>query len=47
MNANLGKEKLFSLVLGRHKLRNTSNENGEIVPNHAISNNMFLVSTNF
>jgi endonuclease/exonuclease/phosphatase family metal-dependent hydrolase len=47
MNAKLGKEKVFNQVLGRHTLHNISNENGEMVANYAISNNMFLISTNF
>jgi hypothetical protein len=47
MNAKLGKEKLFSQVVGRHTLHNISNENGEIVANYAIGNDMFPISTNF
>ena len=47
MNAKLGKEKVFSQVIGRHTLQNMSNENGEMVANYAISNSMFLISTNF
>jgi len=47
MNAKLGKEKVFSQVVGRHTLHDISNENGEMVANYAISNDMFLVSTNF
>jgi len=47
MNAKLGKEKVFSQVIDRHNLYNISNENGEIVANYAISNGMFLISTNF
>ena len=47
MNAKLGKEKAFSQVVGRHTLHNISNENGEIVINYAISNDMFLINTNF
>ena len=47
MNAKLGKEKVFSQVIGRHTLHNISNENGEMVANYAISNGMFLISTNF
>jgi endonuclease/exonuclease/phosphatase family metal-dependent hydrolase len=43
MNAKLGKEKVFSQVVGCH----TSNENGEMVANYAISNDTFLISTNF
>ena len=38
MNAKLGKEKVFSQVIGRHTLHNISNKNGEIVSNYAISN---------
>ena len=47
MNAKLGKEKVFSQVVGRHTLHDISNENGEMVANYAISNDMFLTSTNF
>jgi hypothetical protein len=47
MNAKLGKEKVFSQVVGCHTLHNVSNENGELVANYAISNDMFLISTNF
>ena len=46
MNAKLGKEKVFSQVNGHHTLHNISNKNGEMVANYAISNGMFLVSTN-
>jgi exonuclease III len=47
MNAKLEKEKVFSQVVGHHSLHNISNENGELVANYAISNDMFLISTNF
>jgi endonuclease/exonuclease/phosphatase family metal-dependent hydrolase len=47
MNAKLGKEKVFSQAVGSHTLHSISNENGEIVANYAISNYMFLISTNF
>jgi len=47
MNDKLGKEKAFSQVVGRHTLHNISNENGEMVANYAINNDMFLISTNF
>ena len=47
MNAKLGKEKVFSQVVGHHILHSIYNENGEMVANYAISNNMFLISTNF
>ena len=46
-NAKLGKEKVFSQVIGHHTLHNISNENGEMVANYAISTDMFLISTNF
>ena len=39
--------KVFSQVVGRHTLHDISNENGEMVANYAISNDMFLTSTNF
>ena len=41
------KKKTFHLVLGRYFLYDISNENGELAANYAISNDMFLVSTNF
>jgi hypothetical protein len=47
MNAKLEKEKVSSQTISRHTLHNVSNENGDMVANYAISNNMFLVSTNF
>ena len=47
MNAKLGREKVFSQVVGLHTLHNISNENGEMVANYAISNDMFPISTNF
>jgi hypothetical protein len=47
MNAKLGKEKVLSQVVGRHTLHNITNANGEMVANYAISNDMFLISTNF
>ena len=47
MNAKLGKEKVFSQVIGRHTLHSISNVNGEMVANYAISNGMSLASTKF
>jgi hypothetical protein len=47
MNAKLGKEKAFIQAIGHHPLHNISNENGEMVTNYAISNDMCLASTNF
>jgi len=47
MNAKLGKEEVFSQVIGRHSLHNSTNENGEMVVYHAINNDMFVISTNF
>jgi hypothetical protein len=47
MNVKQQKEKSFSQVVCRHTLHNISNENGELVANYAISNEMFLISTNF
>jgi exonuclease III len=47
MNAKLGKEKVFSQIVGHHTLHDISTENGEMVANYAISNDMFLISTKF
>jgi bifunctional pyridoxal-dependent enzyme with beta-cystathionase and maltose regulon repressor activities len=35
IHAKLGKEKVFSQVIGRHTLHNISNENGEMVAHYA------------
>jgi len=43
----MGERKIFSQVIVRRYLRNVSNENGEMVTNYAISNDMFLISTSF
>ena len=47
MNAKLGKEKAFSQAVGRHTLHYSSNENGELAANYAISSDMFLTNTTF
>jgi hypothetical protein len=47
MNAKLEKEKVFSQVVSHRTLHNISNENGEMVANYTIGNDMFLISTNF
>ena len=47
MNAKLGKEEVFSQVIGCHSLHNSTNENGEMVAHYAINNDMFVISTNF
>jgi len=47
MNAKLGKETVFSQVVVRHTLHNISNENGEMVANYAINNDIFLINTDF
>ena len=47
MNAEVRKEKVFSQVIGRCTLHDISNENGEMAANYAISNDMFLINTNF
>jgi len=46
-NAKLGKEKVFSQVVGSNTLHNISNENGEMVANYATSIDILLKSTNF
>ena len=39
--------KIFSYVVGSHTLHNINNENGEMVADYGISNDMLLISTNF
>jgi hypothetical protein len=41
------KRKIFNHVVGHYSLHDISNENGELAANYAISNDMFLISTNF
>jgi len=38
---------VFSQVVGRLNLHKIINENGEMVENYVINNDMFLISTNF
>jgi hypothetical protein len=47
MNAKIGKEETFNHVVGRYSPHDISNENGELAANYAISNDMFMISTNF
>jgi len=47
MSAKLGKEEVFSQVIGCHSLHNSTIENGEMVAHYAINNSMFVISTNF
>jgi exonuclease III len=47
LNAKIGKEEAYSQVSGRHTLHDSSNQNGEMVCNFAIQNNMIITSTQY
>jgi hypothetical protein len=47
LNAKIGKEKAYENVTGKHTLHDISNQNGEMVCNFAIENNMTVMSTGF
>jgi hypothetical protein len=47
LNAQIGKEKAYENVIGKHTLHDVSNQNGEMVCNFAIENNMMVMSTQF
>ena len=47
LNAKIGKEKAYENVTGKHMLHEVSNQNGELVSNFAIENNMTVMSTQF
>jgi exonuclease III len=43
LNAKIGKEQAYSQVSGRHTLHDSSNQNGEMVCNFVIQNNMMIM----
>jgi endonuclease/exonuclease/phosphatase family metal-dependent hydrolase len=47
LNAKIGKEKAYENVTGKHMLHQISNQNGELVYNFAIENNLAVMSTQF
>jgi hypothetical protein len=47
LNAKIGKEKAYENVTGKHTLHQLSNQNGELVCNFAIENNLTVMSTQF
>jgi hypothetical protein len=47
LNANIGNEKAYENVTGKHTLHDVSNQNLEMVCNFAIENNMTVISTQF
>jgi len=47
LNAKIGKEKAYENVTGKHTLHDISNQNGEMICNFAIENNMTVISTHF
>jgi hypothetical protein len=47
LNAKIGKEKAYEYVTGKHTLHDVSNQNGEMICNSAIENNMTVMSTQF
>jgi hypothetical protein len=47
LNAKVGKEHAYSQVSRRHNLYDSSNQNGEMVCNFAIQNNMTIMSAQY
>jgi hypothetical protein len=47
LNAKIGKEKAYENVTGKHKLYDVSKQNGKMICNFAIENNMTVMSTQF
>jgi hypothetical protein len=47
LNAKIGKEQAYSQVSGMYTLHDSSNQNGEMVCNFAIQNNMIIMSTQY
>jgi hypothetical protein len=47
LNVKIGKEKAYENVTGKHTLHQISNQNGELVCNFAIENNLTVMSTQF
>jgi len=47
LNAKIGKEKAYESVTGKNILHDISNQNGEMVCNFAIENNLTVMSTQF
>jgi len=47
LNTKIGKEKVYETVAGKNTLHDISNQNGEMVCNFAIENNMTAISTQF
>jgi hypothetical protein len=45
LNAKIGEEKAYERVTGKYTLPDASNQNGEMVCNFAIENNMTVMST--
>jgi exonuclease III len=45
LNAKIGKEQAYSHISGMHTVHGFSNQNGEMVCNFAIQNNMIIMST--
>jgi len=47
LNAEIGKEKAYENVTGKHTLHEISNQNGELVCNFATENNLTVMRTQF
>jgi len=47
LNVKTGKEKAYESVMGKNTLHDVSNQNGEMVRNFAIENNLRVMSTQF
>ena len=47
LNAKIGRDKAYKNVTGKNTLHEVSNQNGEMVCNFAIENNLTVMSTQF
>ena len=45
LNAKIGKEHVYQQVVGKHSLHENTNDNGELVCEYAIANDIKIIST--
>ncbi|CAG4952071.1 unnamed protein product [Parnassius apollo] len=46
-NAKVGKENIYADVTGKHSLHEDTSDNGELLCNFAVANNLFICGTKF
>jgi endonuclease/exonuclease/phosphatase family metal-dependent hydrolase len=45
LNTKIGKEHVYQQVVGKHSLHENTNDNGELVCDYAMANDMKIIST--